>query len=297
MQPSERRPTEGRAKGDGVELAYLACGDEGPLALCLHGFPDSAWTWRHLLPLLADAGYRAVAPFLRGYAPSGLDDAGRYQNGASVADTVALHDQLGGGEPGVLIGHDWGARIATGGAAFAPERWRALVTAAVPPAGAVGQAFLTYEQLHKSWYMFFFQTPFADLVVPMDDLAFIDHLWADWSPGYDPAEDLPAVKDALRDPAHLAAAIAYYRATLSGTGVVPEYQAQEDAINLTPPQPHLYLHGRDDGCMGVEVAELSEPFLTVPGSRLEIIDGAGHFLQLEQPEKVNRLILEFVGTA
>ncbi|MEY2454972.1 MAG: hypothetical protein QOK06_66, partial [Acidimicrobiaceae bacterium] len=53
----------------------------------------------------------------------------------------------------------------------------------------------------------------------------------------------------------------------------------------------------DDGCMGVEVAELSEPFLTVPGSRLEIIDGAGHFLQLEQPEKVNRLILEFVGTA
>ena len=90
-------------RGDGVELAYLACG-EGPLALCLHGFPDSAHTWRHLLPELADAGYLAVAPFLRGYAPSGLDDAGRYQNGAEVADALAIHEQLGGGQPGVLIG-------------------------------------------------------------------------------------------------------------------------------------------------------------------------------------------------
>jgi pimeloyl-ACP methyl ester carboxylesterase len=243
---------------------------------------------------LADAGYRAVAPWLRGYAPTDLDPQGRYQNGAAVADAVALHEAMDGDGSAVLIGHDWGALIATGAAAYEPERWRALVTAAVPPAGAVGQAFLTYAQLHRSWYMFFFQTPFADFVVPMDDLAFIDHLWEDWSPGYDASQDLPAVKDALRDPAHLAAALGYYRATIGGTGTVPEYQPHEDAIALTPPQPHLYLHGRNDGCMGVEVAELSEPFLTVPGSRLEIIEEAGHFLQLEQPDQVNALILDFL---
>src|SRR5947208_16952670 len=100
---------EGRIRANGIEFGYLHAGD-GPLALCLHGFPDSAWTWRHLLPTLADAGYRAVAPWLRGYAPTGLDPKGRYQNGASVLDAIGLHDALGGDGDAVLIGHDWGAR-------------------------------------------------------------------------------------------------------------------------------------------------------------------------------------------
>src|SRR3546814_5976831 len=73
--------------------------------------------------------------------------------------------------------------------------------------------------------MFFFQHPLADMVVPMDDLAFIDRLWADWSPGYDASDDLPAVKDCLRDPANLSAALGYYRATLSGVGVAPALDA------------------------------------------------------------------------
>src|SRR5207248_10523053 len=135
-------PTEHRVTVNGIEFAYLSCGDEGPLALCLHGFPDSACTWRLLLPELAAAGFRAVAPWLRGYAPTGLDAQGRYQNGASVTDVVGLHDALGGDGDAVLIGHDWGARIATGAAVLAPERFRSVVTSAVPPSGAVAQGFL-----------------------------------------------------------------------------------------------------------------------------------------------------------
>src|SRR3954468_8554192 len=244
-------PTERRVNANGIEFAYLACGDSGPLALCLHGFPDSAWTWRHLLPELAAAGFRAVAPWLRGYAPTGLDGEGRYQNGASVADAIALHDALGGDSSAVLIGHDWGARIATGAAVFAPERWAKLVTAAVPPSGAGAQGFLTYRQLRRSWYMFFFQNPLAEFAVSMNDLEFIDRLWDDWSPGYDASVDLAHVKDALRDPANLSAALEYYRATLDPAAhTVPEYQPQEDAIGGTPTQPHLYLHGETDGCMG-----------------------------------------------
>src|SRR3954463_3837735 len=201
------QPTEHGVDLNGIEFAYLACGDDGPLALCLHGFPDSAWTWRHLLPELAAAGFRAVAPWLRGYAPTGLDPKGRYQNGASVADTLAFHDALGGDASAVLIGHDWGARIATGAAVMAPDRWRTLVTAAVPPGGAVAQGFLTYRQLRRSWYMFFFQNPLAELAVAMNDLEFIDGLWEDWSPGYNAAVDLAYVKESLRDPAHLSAAL------------------------------------------------------------------------------------------
>src|SRR5262245_28627548 len=106
---------------NGLEMAYLELG-AGPIAMCLHGFPDSAWTWRHLLPALADAGFHAVAPWLRGYAPTGVPADGHYQNGALVRDINALHAALGGDSDAVIIGHDWGARAANGAAAFAPDR-------------------------------------------------------------------------------------------------------------------------------------------------------------------------------
>src|SRR6476661_5020594 len=99
--------TQGQIAANGLTFAYLEAG-AGPLALCLHGFPDSAWSWRHLLPALADAGFHAVAPFLRGYAPTDVAPDGRYQTGAIVADAIALHEALGGDDRAVLIGHDWG---------------------------------------------------------------------------------------------------------------------------------------------------------------------------------------------
>src|SRR5690606_35104397 len=99
---------EGTIEANGLSFGYLAAGGEGPLALCLHGFPDSAHTWRHLLPELAAAGYRAVAPFLRGYAPTAVPADGYYQSGAVATDANALHDALGGDGDAVLIGHDWG---------------------------------------------------------------------------------------------------------------------------------------------------------------------------------------------
>ena len=285
--------TEGRLTANDVDLAYLEVGS-GPLALCLHGFPDSPHTWRHLLPALAEAGYRAVAPFLRGYAPSAVPADGRYQTAALALDAIGIHEQLGGDADAVLIGHDWGAMATYIAANEAPDRWKRVVTMAVPPAGAVAGGFLTYKQLQRSWYMFFFQHALADMVVGMNDLSFIDDLWADWSPGYDGAEDLPHVKDCLRDPANLQAALGFYRATLSGVGVDPALDAVQNKGNDVTPQPTLYLHGRDDGCMGIEVAEMASMFLTSPGSRMEVVDDAGHFLHVERPDHVNGLILDFV---
>ncbi len=278
-----------------LEIAYLACGDDGPLAVCLHGFPDSARTWGPHQPARAGAGCRAGAPGRRGDAPTAGPADGRYQSGALAKDAIGLHEALGGDGDAVVIGHDWGARAANGAAAHAPDRWRRVVTMAVPPAGAVAEGFLTYRQLKRSWYMFFFQHALSDLVVGMDDLSFVDRLWDDWSPGYTAnADDVAWVKDALRDPANLAAALGYYRATLQPELQAPELAAEEAAVSALPPQPHLYLHGVDDGCMGVEIAEKAGQHLTVAGSRVELVPGTGHFLHLEAPEVVNGMIVDFV---
>lgn len=279
---------------NGLEFGYLHAGT-GPLALCLHGFPDSAHTWRHLVPALADAGFHAVAPFMRGYAPTAVPDDGLYQTGALSADASALHEALGGDAEAVLIGHDWGAPAVYGAAASAPERWSRVVGMSVPPGPAFGAAFVgNLAQVKRSWYMFYFQHALSDMVVPANDLAFIDLLWADWSPGHDAGPDLEHVKNCLRDPANLAAALGYYRATLGNGARSPEYDAVQASAQGELPQPTLYLHGRRDGCIGVEVAESVRALS--PWATVEIVEEAGHFLQLEQPELVNGLIVDFLTT-
>ena len=277
-----------------VEFTYLCAGDEGPLALCLHGFPDTAHTFRHLLPHLAAAGYRAVAPFQRGYAPTAVPPDGRYQTGMLALDAIGFHEALGGDGDAVIIGHDWGATGAYGAAAYAPERWRKVVTMAVPPTTALGAAFLgNLDQIKRSWYMFFFQHGLADLVVGADDFAFIEMLWADWSPGYAADDDVAHVKDALRDPANLTAALGYYRATLGDGFVDPALADVQAAAQTDPPQPTLYLHGADDGCIGAEVAEWAGQH--VPDNiTVRIINGCGHFLHVEEPKVVNEMIEEFL---
>lgn len=286
--------TSERVTVNGVDLAVLRAGDHGPLAVCLHGFPDSAHTWRHLAPRLAAAGYRVVAPFMRGYAPSAVAPDGRYQTAVLALDADALHDAFDGDGDAVLIGHDWGAIAVYGAASHSPDRWRSVVAMAVPPGGAMGAAFLgNLDQLKRSWYMFFFQHGLADMVVPANDLAFIDMIWRDWSPGYDAAADLVHVKEALRDPANLAAALGYYRATLGDGYRDPDLDDVQAATQAVPAQPTLYLHGADDGCVGAEVAESSRSMVD-DHITVEVLPGCGHFLHLERPDDVNERIVGFL---
>ncbi|HEX7169061.1 MAG TPA: alpha/beta hydrolase [Acidimicrobiales bacterium] len=285
---------QGTVAANGLEIAYLATGPEdGPLALCFHGFPDTAHTYRHLLPLLAEAGYRAVAPFLRGYAPTAVPADGRYQTGALVADANALHEAFGADGRAVVIGHDWGANAAYGTAVQHPERWRRVVGLAVPVGPALATGFFTYDQIRRSFYMYFFQGPVADFVVPANDMEFVARLWADWSPGYDATDDVARVRESLADPAHLAAALGYYRAAFNPVLHAPELAAEQQAAASVPTQPTLYLQGEDDGCIGVEMARASEGMLSA-GSEVVVVPGAGHFLHLEAPDEVNARIVEFV---
>lgn len=277
-----------------LEVTYFELG-EGPLALCLHGFPDSPHTWRHLIPALASAGFRAVAPYMRGYSPTSVPESGVYQTAALARDANALHEALDGDERAVIIGHDWGAPSVCGAAIDAPERWSKVVSMAVPPGPALGAAFLSnLAQIQRSWYMFFFQHGLSNHVVSANDLAFIDMLWSQWSPGFAAATDLAHVKDALRNAENLQAALGYYRATLGDGKRDPELATLQQRMGGEyPTQPLLYLHGENDGCVGREVAEVART-MSPTNVRYEFVAKAGHFLQLEQPQRVNQLIVDFL---
>ncbi len=279
---------------NGTEFAYLEAGPgDGPLALCLHGFPDTAHTWRYLLPRLADAGFHAVAPFMRGYAPTPVPEDGRFDTGTLALDACGLHEALGGGGDAVIIGHDWGAFATYGAAALQPDRWRRVVASAVAPQASMADGFFSYDQLRRSWYVFFFQTPLAEYAVGLDDYAFIDRLWADWSPGFDGSFDAARVKEALATPESLSAAIGYYRAMFAGPPDATDAAAAQAAAGTTSPQPTLYLHGADDGCMGLDTIGPVTEFLA-PGSEMVVIEGAGHFLHVERPDEVNDHIIGFL---
>lgn len=287
---------EGRVRANGLEFATLEAGPEAaPLALCLHGFPDTPRTWRLLLPVLASAGYHAVAPWLRGYAPTQIPADGRYQTAVLARDAIELVGALGA-EQAVVIGHDWGAVAAHAAAILAPERVRKLVTLAVPHR-TTGVALATsYDQQKRSWYMFFFQSPLADVVVAANDFAFVDRLWQDWSPHWTPdPEDLAAVKRCFRQPGVLGAALGYYRATFDPAKRDPALAADEARAGAADVLVEtLYLHGAVDGCIGVELTRGMEAAYP-KGLHKRVVDGAGHFLHLERPGLVNRAIRDFLG--
>ena len=257
---------------NGIDFAYLEDGpDDGPLALCLHGFPDTAHTWRHLLPRLADAGFHAVAPFIRGYAPTAVPADGRYDTGTLALDACALHEALGGGDDAVLIGHDWGAFATYGAAAHQPERWRRVVTAAVAPQASMADGFFSFDQLRRSWYVFFFQTPLAEYAVALDDYRLhrppvgrlVTRLRR--SLGCGPGQGGPG------HPESLSAAIGYYRSMFAGPPDDPDAAAAQAAAGTVAPQPTLYLHGADDGCMGIDTIGPVTDFLA-PGSEMVVVE-------------------------
>ena len=152
----------------------------------------------------------------------------------------------------------------------------------------MGFGFFDYDQLRRSWYVFVFQTPMAEFAVGQDDLAFIDRLWADWSPGYDGTGDAARVKEALGTEERLSAAIGYYRAMFGPRRptIRPRLPPRPPA-RTPPPQPTLYLHGAADGCMGVEIIGPVTDHLG-PGSELVVVEDAGHFLHLERPDDRQR---------
>lgn len=283
-----------------VRMTALAWGPEdGRLALCAHGFPDSAHSWHTIGPMLAAKGFRVVAPFTRGYAPTGPAADDDYHLGALMSDMIDLHAALGGGDDAVFIGHDWGCFTGNGLAAFPGSPFAAYVSMALPPVSTIDntQRGLTENlrmaaiQLRRSWYVLFFQLP----LLPERVLhRVIPRLWRDWSPpGADISAGVADAQAALPTLAHRRAAVGYYRSMVRFTRPTTAYMGLHRFRFKVPTRPILVLHGEQDGA--VQIGYLDGVIDALPpGSRVHTVAGAGHFLQVDQPAAVCSAILDYL---
>ena len=260
----------------------LAAGDpRAPIVLVLHGFPDAPPTFGPFLAAVAARGYRAIAPWLRGYAPSVM--TGPYDPDTLADDLAAWLAALSPHGPAFVVGHDWGAIATYAACARTPTQIAAAVTLAVPHP----LAFLHHAdpaQLARSWYMLFFQLPGAPRAARVADFALIDHLWQRWSPAYNlPPELRAAIHDCLA--ASWPAPTLYYRALIRPFGRARARLRHDSPLRRPLTVPTLYLHGADDGCIGVDVGRGAERHFAGPYQH-DVLADTGHFLAAERPDDV-----------
>jgi pimeloyl-ACP methyl ester carboxylesterase len=280
-------------RANGLKFSAMEMG-QGPEVFCLHGFPDHARSFREQLPALAEAGYRAIVPTLRGYEPSSQPREGGYQIVQLAEDLLGWMDDLGV-RKAHLIGHDWGAVIGYAATALAPERFHSLATLAVPYTRDVIASFFTNkDQLRNSWYTFFFQLRgVSDVAVRWNDFQLIEKLWADWSPNWQwPVEEMESLKRTFRKPGVARAALGYYRDFYKFWS--PTNWRTQKLLNQPVGVPTLALTGETDGCIDTRLFDLMKPTSFQKGLRIERVRGAGHFLHQEKPAEVNRLLAEWL---
>ena len=186
---------------NGLRFTYLEEGT-GPLVLLLHGFPDNAHSWEHQMPALAAAGYRAVAPWLRGYPPTEIPTGGYYDRATLAFDVKALVAALGGSRPCFLVAQDWGAAIAYGVLGAFPELFDRAVLLAVPHPAQIRRTLRrSPKHVVRAFHWYLFQLPAApELLMRAGNFAFVEFLWRLWSPDYHDQAHVARIKEMLRTP-------------------------------------------------------------------------------------------------
>lgn len=286
-------PTSTRRWVNGVTLHLMEAGPEdGPLVILLHGFPDFWWSWHRQIGPLADQGYRVVAPDMRGYNLSSKPlDLADYALDTLVTDVMALADAQGR-DRFHLVGHDWGGVVAWWCAVRHPERVERLVVLDAPhPDTWSIQARRHPTQALRSSYVAFFQVPLVpEFLVRARGFALLRRaLTANSRPGTFGGEDLDRYAEAWSQPGALTAMINYYRAL--------RLRPSGDGAHRIA-SPTLVIWGGRDRFLELHLAEAALDLCDRgDGSRLLILDEAGHWPHIEEPDAVNLALADFLGAA
>ena len=278
--------THREAVVNGVRLHYVEAGD-GPPVLLLHGFPQFWYCWRHQIPALAAAGFRALAPDLRGYNLSERPPAVGDYRIEKLVDDVAGLIRHAGRERAIIIGHGWGGAVAWAVAMRCPELVKRLVVINAPHPAAFTRELRTAVQLRRSWYIFFFQLPWLpESLVRRGNFAGLEQTFRHdpVRPGTFTEEDIRLYKEALARPGALTAMLNWYRA-LGRRGL-----RSRDIRPITAPT--LLVWGERDRYLGPRLSEGIEQW--VPNLRVERLPDASHWVPEEWPQRVNRLLIEFL---
>jgi pimeloyl-ACP methyl ester carboxylesterase len=276
---------------NGLRFHYVENGPEaGPPVLLLHGFPEFWYSYRYQLAALGQAGFRAIAPDLRGYnlsdKPNGVEN---YIMDRLMDDVVELGHAFGY-ERLTLVGHDWGGAIAWATASSPAHKKlveRLVILNAPHPAAFLNR--LTLKQLRRSWYMLLFQLPMIpEHMLSKNSFEALRHALRGtaYVPGTFTDADLDEYVNAMARPGALTSALNYYR----GMARVNPLSIPK---RFTPVEaPTLLIWGERDTALGKELTyNLSE---WVPNLRIEYLPDSAHWVQQEQPEQVNRLLLDFL---
>jgi pimeloyl-ACP methyl ester carboxylesterase len=279
-----------RVTTNGIRLHILEAG-AGPLVILLHGFPEFSYSWRRQLPALAAAGLHAVAPDMRGYNLSDRPKHVRDYRGQHLVDDVAGLIAALDAERAAIVGHDWGGAIAWKVAMVRPDLVERLVILNAPHPAAFLRELRRPRQWLRSWYILFFQLPWLpERMLSARDYSRIARTLRrePVSQGAFSAEDVQLYKQAYSQPGALTAMINYYRALV-------RYPGEVRRGNRVIEAPTLVIWGERDRYLGVGMTEHLER--CVPNVQVVRIPDASHWVQNDAPERVNRLMVEFLTSA
>ena len=272
-------------QANGVRFAYLEQGS-GPLVMFMHGFPDNAWSYRKQLQVFADAGYRAVAPFLRGYAPTEIPADDIFDPIALGKDLEALIAALSDDGQARVVGMDWGGTSTFQALATAPGAIKAAVVMNTAHPVTFASIRRDPDAVRSIFHFYFFQLPGADSAVNIEGLPFVDYLWRLWSPTFRNDEHLRSIKETLSSPGTMTAALKYYGGLFNAgfAGRLPKNEMH--TLTLT-------IYGSNDPTARYSVKE--EPLFKGPHKRIVLPD-VGHFPHLEREAEVTGLIMDWFKT-
>ncbi len=286
----------GYAQIGDVRLHYAERGEGEKLVLLLHGFPECWYSWRHQLSALGDR-YHVVAPDLRGYNLSDKPErVENYRMDALVQDVISLVHHFGATKA-AIIGHDWGAAVAWAVAEKHPEYVWKLAALQVPPA-AVWAKNMTWQQALRSWYMFFFQLPrVPEWWIGANDFAGLERTFRRTARrGTFTDTDIAVLKDAMRQPGALTAAINYYRANFGAL-------LQRRIDRGGPPSegggvhvPTLFIYGERDFAIVPETVRGVGSHVDAPFREVRLAT-VGHWVQQESPAEVNAALISFLDAS